>query len=44
MQSLEPLFCETCQSVLNAETIGQTSVYFFGSKPKTFAQQKAILF
>lgn len=37
------MFSAVARRALNTETIAQVAVYFFGSKPKTFAQQKAVL-
>jgi hypothetical protein len=37
------MFTAQARRALNTETIAQVAVYFFGSKPKTFATQKAVL-
>lgn len=37
------MFSAVARRALDTETIAQVAVYFFGSKPKTFATQKAVL-
>jgi len=37
------MFSPVARRALDTETIAQVAVYFFGSKPKTFATQKAVL-
>lgn len=37
------MFSPLARRALDTETIAQVAVYFYGSKPKTFATQKAVL-
>lgn len=37
------MFSPTARRALDTETIAQVAVYFFGSKPKNYATQKAVL-
>lgn len=37
------MFSALARRAMDTETIGQVAVYYFGSKPKTYAEQKAVL-
>lgn len=42
-QTSAEMFSIVARRALDTETIGQVAVYFFGSKPKQYADQKAVL-